>query len=56
MKLTLLGAGVRTPLLLNGLVRRARKLPLDEVVLYDTDAERLAVMGELGAHLCRERR
>lgn len=55
MKLTLLGAGVRTPLLLNGLLRRAAALPLAEVVLYDTDQERLAVMGELGAHFCRER-
>lgn len=50
MRLTLLGAGVRTPFVLNGLSRR-RDLGLTEVVLHDVDPDRLEVMGTLGAHL-----
>jgi 6-phospho-beta-glucosidase len=51
MKLTLLGTGVRTPLLLNGLVSRGGDLALTEVVLHDADRERLEVMGALATHL-----
>lgn len=55
MKLTLIGSGIRTPLLLNGLVRRSASLAVKEVVLYDTDAERLDVMGRFAAHFARSR-
>ena len=51
MKLTLLGTGVRTPLLLNGLVSRGSELALTEVVLHDADRERLEVMAALATHL-----
>jgi 6-phospho-beta-glucosidase len=54
VKLTLLGAGVRAPLVLRGLAERAGDLGLSEVVLHDTDHERLELMSALGAHLCRE--
>jgi len=54
VKLTLLGAGVRTPFVLRGLADRARDLGLSEVVLHDIDHERLDLMSSLGAHLCRE--
>jgi 6-phospho-beta-glucosidase len=54
MKMTLLGTGVRTPFVLHGLADRASELGLTEVVLHDTDGERLRIMGALGAHLCRE--
>jgi 6-phospho-beta-glucosidase len=37
------GAGVRTPLLVNGLTQS--DLPIDEVALYDADQERLGVIG-----------
>jgi 6-phospho-beta-glucosidase len=53
VKLTILGAGVRTPFVLKGLAGHP-DLGLDEVVLYDTDAERLNLMTALGSHLCRE--
>lgn len=52
MKLTVLGAGIRTPLLLSGLTRRAEALGLDEVVLHDCDHERLHSMAAFGARLC----
>ncbi len=45
MKLLLLGAGIRTPLLLHGLIRRQETLNLSEVALYDDDPARLATMG-----------
>src|SRR4051794_2426947 len=50
MKMTLLGAGVRAPFVLRGLAAGAADLDLDEVVLFDTDAERLELMTSLGAH------
>jgi len=37
------GAGVRTPLLVNGLTHS--DLPIDEIALYDADRERLAAIG-----------
>jgi len=52
VKMTLLGSGVRTPYVLHGLAHEAG-LGLDEVVLHDTDTERLEIMSALGAHLCR---
>lgn len=39
------GAGVRTPLLVNGLT--ASNLPIDEIVLYDVDRPRLQLMAGL---------
>src|SRR5438309_1417842 len=53
MKLTMLGSGVRAPFVLHGLAERQRDLGLTEVVLHDTDHERLEVMAALGAFLCR---
>jgi len=53
MKITLLGSGVRTPFVLRGFAQRD-SLGLDEVVLHDTDPERLELMGALGRHLCAE--
>jgi 6-phospho-beta-glucosidase len=41
------GAGVRTPLLVNGLTRS--DLPIDEIALFDTDHERLSVIAPLAA-------
>jgi 6-phospho-beta-glucosidase len=52
MKMTLLGAGVRAPFVLKGLVAAGDDLRLDEVVLHDTDGGRLDLMTALGAHLC----
>jgi 6-phospho-beta-glucosidase len=52
MKMTLLGSGVRAPFVLRGLAAGQAELGLDEVVLHDTDPERLELMTALGAHLC----
>jgi 6-phospho-beta-glucosidase len=41
------GAGVRTPLLVNGLTQS--DLPIDDIALFDTDADRLRVIGPLAA-------
>ncbi|MBA2273343.1 MAG: 6-phospho-beta-glucosidase [Actinobacteria bacterium] len=54
MKLTVLGAGIRTPLLLSGLARRAEALGLEEVVLHDCDLGRLETMAAFGGGLCEE--
>ena len=54
MKLTMLGSGVRAPFVLRGLAASHADLGLDEVVLHDTDPERLELMTALGGHLCAE--
>jgi 6-phospho-beta-glucosidase len=41
------GAGVRTPLLVNGLTQS--DLPIEEIALFDTDQPRLRVIGTLAA-------
>jgi len=51
VKLLLIGAGIRTPLLITGLIRRQDALGLREVVLYDSDAARLATMGAFVRHI-----
>jgi 6-phospho-beta-glucosidase len=52
--MTLLGSGVRAPFVLRGLAAGQGELGLDEVVLHDTDPERLELMTALGRHLCAE--
>jgi 6-phospho-beta-glucosidase len=52
--MTLLGSGVRAPFVLRGLTAAQADLGLDEVVLHDSDPERLELMAALGAHLCAE--
>ena len=54
MKITLLGAGVRTPFVLHGLAATGSELGLTEVTLHDVDRRRLQIMHRLGAHLCRQ--
>ena len=54
MKMTLLGSGVRAPFVLRGLAAAEGALGLSEVVLHDTDPERLELMAALGGHLCEE--
>ena len=49
----MLGAGVRAPFVLHGLAERQHDLGLTEVVLHDTDHDRLDVMTALSAFLCR---
>ena len=41
------GAGVRTVIFINGLLKRYRRLNIDEVVLYDIDQEKLDIIGRL---------
>jgi 6-phospho-beta-glucosidase len=45
------GGGVRTPLVIFGVNESSRHLGVDEMVLYDIDAERAKVMCELGRAL-----
>ncbi|MGZ5319596.1 MAG: family 4 glycosyl hydrolase [Actinomycetota bacterium] len=52
--MTLLGSGVRAPFVLHGLAAAQDDLGLDEVVLHDTDPQRLSSMTALGRHLCAE--
>jgi 6-phospho-beta-glucosidase len=43
------GAGVRTPLLVNGLTHS--DLPIDQIALYDTDRQRLSIIGSVAARM-----
>jgi 6-phospho-beta-glucosidase len=43
------GAGVRTPLLVNGLTHS--DLPIDQIALYDIDRERLSIIGGVAARV-----
>jgi len=55
MKLTIIGgAGVRTPLLIPSLVRRAERLDLQEVWLMDIDASKLELIGGLCQAVARQ--
>ncbi|MHB1627085.1 MAG: 6-phospho-beta-glucosidase [Bacilli bacterium] len=52
MKLVILGgAGLRTPLFISGLVKTRQEVHFDEVVLFDPDEERMALIGELNRYL-----
>lgn len=53
MKLLLIGAGIRTPLLIHGLIQRQDALNLREVVLFDTDQSRLAMMSWMAREIAR---
>lgn len=55
MKLTLIGGGgVRSPLFVYAVLRRARRIGLSELCLMDNDARRLALFGELCRAIVRE--
>ena len=48
MKLALIGGGgVRSPLFVASALRRAERVGLEELCLMDTDAQKLAIFGEL---------
>jgi 6-phospho-beta-glucosidase len=51
-KVTVVGAGsTYTPELVEGFARRTERLPVDDLVLYDIDAARLAVVGGLARRM-----
>ena len=50
MKLTLIGAGVRSPLFASAALRRADRIGLDDLFLMDTDGERLDLFAALVEH------
>lgn len=54
MKLTLIGAGVRSPLFAAAALRRAGRIRLDELFLMDVDADRLGLFAALVRHQVRE--
>jgi 6-phospho-beta-glucosidase len=52
LKIAVVGGGsTYTPELVEGFARRADRLPLDELVLHDIDAERLAIVGGLAQRM-----
>lgn len=54
MKITVIGgAGVRTVIFINGLLKRYKALNIDKVVLYDIDQEKLEVIGKLCRHVIK---
>jgi len=51
-KITVVGGGsTYTPELVDGFVRRSERLPIDELVLLDTDADRLEIVGGLAQRM-----
>src|SRR5207302_5156774 len=53
MKVCVIGGGsTYTPELVDGLVRRRDRLPVDEIHLVDLDESRLAVLGPLTQRMC----
>ena len=54
MKIAVIGgAGVRTVIFINGLLKRCHKLHIDEVALYDINREKLQIIEKLCAHVVR---
>ena len=52
MKIAVIGgAGVRTVIFINGLLKRYRKLHIDEVVLYDIQEEKQKIIERLCSHV-----
>lgn len=47
------GAGVRTVIFINGLLKRYKELNINEVVLYDIDRPKLSIIGKLCRHVVR---
>ncbi len=55
MKLTLLGgAGVRVPLMVEGLIRWQKEVQIDQLVLYDSNEEKLNIIGKLVSHIVKK--
>lgn len=54
VKVAVIGAGsTYTPELIEGLAQRSARLPIDELVLEDLDAERLAILGAMSGRMLR---
>ena len=54
VKIAVIGGGsTYTPELIEGLLQRAERLPVDELVLHDVSAERLEVVGGLAGRMLR---
>ncbi len=54
LKVVVIGGGsTYTPELIEGLAKRAERLPIDELVLHDIDAERLSVVGGLAGRMLK---
>jgi alpha-galactosidase/6-phospho-beta-glucosidase family protein len=51
VKVTILGAGLRTPQILRGLIGEQDRLALEDVVIHDTDPERLHAMATFAGHV-----
>lgn len=56
LKVAVVGAGsTYTPELVEGLATRRDRLPVDELLLMDVDAERLAIVGGLASRILKKR-
>ena len=54
LKVVVIGGGsTYTPELIEGLAKRADRLPIDELVLHDIDTERLSVVGGLAGRMLK---
>jgi 6-phospho-beta-glucosidase len=54
MKIAVIGAGLRTPLLIHGLARAQNELAIEKLILFDQDFQRAELMAALGREVARE--
>jgi 6-phospho-beta-glucosidase len=54
MKVAVIGAGLRTPLLIHGLARTQNELRIERLLLFDQDFQRAELMAALGREVARE--
>jgi 6-phospho-beta-glucosidase len=54
MKVAVIGAGLRTPLLIHGLARAQNELHIEKLLLFDQDFQRAELMAALGREVARE--
>src|SRR5947207_2908514 len=54
MKVSVIGAGLRTPLLIHGLARAQKELAIEKLLLFDQDFQRAELMATLGREVAGE--
>ena len=53
-KVTIVGGGIRTPLVIHGLVEVQAQLSLNEIPLFDVDPERVQLIAALSRHIASQ--
>ena len=57
LKLAIIGgAGIRTPAIVQGLIRRHRDIPVEQLTIHDIDTERIETIGAIVQYLAQKQR